>query len=346
MPVLAASLLPESEYGLPHDSLRVVAGAAAFLGHLFPIYLRFRGGKGVATGVGVVAVLTPLLAVLVLAAWAVTLAAFRYVSLASLGAALLLSVLRLTFTPLPWSLDTKSDNLVVTAFCVFGTVLVFVRHAANIGRLLRGTESRIKDSPAMLLFSKTVHVLALSLWFGTVVFFAVAASVQVQTLDEISKRGPDHPNLPPRPWWFPVPADYKPAEALRDNVPEALREKLPEEQGSRAFGAVVGPVFPWYFGVQAGCGVVTLLTAVGWWMSRRGSRVHAVRAVLLIVALAGVGLGWWMSGVVEGLRGPRDEATMPLLKGNPTEDEVNRAATRRAARSSPGTRTACSPVSA
>ncbi len=283
LPVLAASFLPEQ--GLPPDSLPTAAGVAAFLGHLFPVYLRFHGGKGVATGVGVVAVLLPWLALSVLAVWVVVLAASRYVSLASLTAAVLLTALRLAFTPAPWS----RDHVVATAFCLFGTVFVFLRHAGNIRRLLHGSENRLQDSPAMLLFSKTVHVLALGLWFGTAVFFVVATLVMIQTFEEISLH-----DQTARPSWFPLPSQYD-----HDSPSKSFPDPLRKEQGSRAFGAAVGPIFPWYYGIQVACGVVAGITAVGWWFTRKGSRVHAVRAVLLVLALIGAGSGWWMEGVVE-----------------------------------------------
>ena len=197
LPVLAASLLtPLVGHDLPPDSLPVAAGVAAFLGHLFPIYLRFRGGKGVATGVGVVAVLLPLTALAVFAAWLVVLAASRYVSLASLAAVALLSALRLTLTPAPFAWD----HAVVTAFCLFGTALVFLRHAGNVKRLLQGSENRLKDSPAMLLFSKTIHVLSLGLWFGTLCFFTVTGLLLFQAFDDVSLKDKDA-----RPLWFPLP---------------------------------------------------------------------------------------------------------------------------------------------
>jgi acyl-phosphate glycerol 3-phosphate acyltransferase len=137
-PALVAGWLPPPADLLP-GTLPVSAGVAAFLGHLFPIYLGFRGGKGVATGAGVIAVLVPLITLAVVAAWAVVLAATRYMSLASLTAALLLFVLRLASTPSPWD----ESHLVVTLFCALGAVLVFVRHHGNIRRLLAGTEHRL-----------------------------------------------------------------------------------------------------------------------------------------------------------------------------------------------------------
>jgi acyl phosphate:glycerol-3-phosphate acyltransferase len=138
LPVYLAGLLAPPEGLLPH-TLPVAAGVAAFLGHLFPVYLGFRGGKGVATGAGVIAVLVPLATVIVLAAWGVILYLTRYVSLASLLAAVLLFGLRLTLYPAPWS----EGEVVVTLFCLVGALLVFARHHANIRRLLAGTEHRI-----------------------------------------------------------------------------------------------------------------------------------------------------------------------------------------------------------
>ncbi len=129
----------ETKAWLGTDGLPVLAGLAAFLGHLYPIYLRFRGGKGVATGAGVVAVLLPLPALGALVTWVVLVAATRYVSLASIGAVLAICVLRLWMTPAPFS----PDNRILTWFCFVAAALVIFRHRANIGRLLDGTENRL-----------------------------------------------------------------------------------------------------------------------------------------------------------------------------------------------------------
>lgn len=140
LPVFLAGLLPPpSDADLPPDSLRVVAGIAAFLGHLFPVYLGFRGGKGVATGAGVIAVLVPALTAIVLAVWGVVVLSTRYVSLASLIAASLLFGLRIALYDAPW----ERDHLVITLFCLVGAILVILRHHANIRRLLSGTEHRL-----------------------------------------------------------------------------------------------------------------------------------------------------------------------------------------------------------
>jgi acyl-phosphate glycerol 3-phosphate acyltransferase len=138
LPVYFAGLLPEPAE-LPPHTLPVLAGVAAFLGHLFPVYLGFRGGKGVATGAGIIAVLVPHLTVLVLAAWGAVLYLTRYVSIASLSAAALLFALRLIIDREPWG----REQLVVTLFCLVGCLLVFVRHQSNIRRLLAGTEPRL-----------------------------------------------------------------------------------------------------------------------------------------------------------------------------------------------------------
>ena len=305
LPVLAATWLTRfAGTDLPPDTLPVAAGTAAFLGHLFPIYLRFRGGKGVATGVGVVAVLLPVTAMLVLAAWVVVLAATRYVVVASLVAVLLLSGLRLTLIPAPFSWD----HCVITTFCLFGTALVCLRHVGNIRRLALGTEHRLKDSPTMLLFSKTIHVLALGLWFGTACFFTVAALSLFQTFETESLKDKEA-----RPLWFPLPDAYA-KESPSDRFPDPLRK----EQGSRAAGAAVGPIFIWYYGIQAGCAGITAITALGWWLSRKG-KVHCVRAVLLMLALAGVGVGWGLERVVADLRVPRDKLTDAVLLGATTD---------------------------
>jgi glycerol-3-phosphate acyltransferase PlsY len=140
LPVWVAGLLPAAEgLELPPDTLPVVAGVASFLGHLLPVYLRFRGGKGVATGAGVITVLVPLVSLAALAAWGLVLALTRYVSLASLTAAVLIVAFRLWWTSAPWD----RSHVVVTTFCAAGAALVCVRHHGNIRRLLTGGEHRI-----------------------------------------------------------------------------------------------------------------------------------------------------------------------------------------------------------
>ena len=111
-----------------------VSSLAAILGHCFPVWLGFRGGKGVATGVGVFIALAPLQVALALAAFAIIFALFRYVSLASIVATATFPVLlRLTTrAPLPLFLGAAG-----------GAAVIIAMHHANIRRLLAGTESRV-----------------------------------------------------------------------------------------------------------------------------------------------------------------------------------------------------------
>ena len=134
VPVLVAAwLFPD------RDGPRVLAGLTAFVGHLFPVYLGFRGGKGVATGAGVMLVLVPLLTLVCAVLWAIVLFTTRYMSLASLSAAVLFVVLRLTLTLEPFG----ERNLILTLFCLGSALAVLVRHLGNIQRLIAGTENRL-----------------------------------------------------------------------------------------------------------------------------------------------------------------------------------------------------------
>jgi glycerol-3-phosphate acyltransferase PlsY len=111
------------------------AAVAALLGHTFPVYLRFRGGKGVATGLGVFAALAPRSILLALVVFAITLAAFRYVSLGSIAASAAFPVLALL-------LDSPQRPVVLGAFAC--SALIIAKHASNIRRLLAGTENRLR----------------------------------------------------------------------------------------------------------------------------------------------------------------------------------------------------------
>jgi hypothetical protein len=277
----------------------VAAGVAAFLGHLFPVYLRFKGGKGVATGAGVVAVLAPGPAAGALLAWLAVVAATRYVSLASLVAAAVLCGLRLALVPDPWS----GPRGVVTGFCLVAAALVAVRHRANVGRLLRGTENRLKEGPAMSRLAKTLHVLAVGLWFGSAVFFTATGLVVFDAFERIAAEP-----AADRPAWLPLPPLYdKPPPSPR--FPDPLRK----EQGTRVAGAVVGPLFPIYFGLQLACGAVAVVTAFGWSRAGQGGSASGLRYSVLVVALGCVIAGWLLERKVSDLRVPRDVKTDELL---------------------------------
>ena len=110
----------------------LVAGLAAFLGHLFPVWLKFKGGKGVATGLGVLLAVSWKAALAAAIIWIVFAAAFRYSSVASLVAAAVVPVLL-------WFLGTPAEAL---TFAIL-LVLTVIMHRANIARLISGTESKI-----------------------------------------------------------------------------------------------------------------------------------------------------------------------------------------------------------
>jgi glycerol-3-phosphate acyltransferase PlsY len=117
----------------------MLAAVAAVVGHIFPVWLGFRGGKGVATALGVFLALRPMLALVLLGVFAVVFAVSRIVSLASILAAVaapLIAVLLFHFT-------SRISVLGFTAIAL----LVVLKHYANIGRLLRGTESRFGAKP-------------------------------------------------------------------------------------------------------------------------------------------------------------------------------------------------------
>jgi len=115
----------------------LLAGLAAVLGHLFPIWLRFKGGKGVATGLGVLVAAAWPIGVAACAVWLLVAGLARVSSLASLAA--------FSFAPFA-ALVLEEFGVVKLSFTI--AVLVFVRHQANIRRLLAGTEPRIGGSKA------------------------------------------------------------------------------------------------------------------------------------------------------------------------------------------------------
>jgi glycerol-3-phosphate acyltransferase PlsY len=129
-------------YGLGEGTM-AMAGLAAFIGHLYPIFFRFVGGKGVATALGVLLGIGPMLGLAVAATWLAMAWFFRYSSLASLTAAVAAPILYVLGDGLAWYLNKG----VLLALSVMSLLLVY-RHAENIGRLARGTESRLGGKKA------------------------------------------------------------------------------------------------------------------------------------------------------------------------------------------------------
>ncbi|UIF86773.1 glycerol-3-phosphate 1-O-acyltransferase PlsY [Cupriavidus sp. UYPR2.512] len=121
-------------YGLNETGLAMVA-LAVFLGHLFPVYHRFAGGKGVATAAGILLAIDPILGLGTLATWLIIAFFFRYSSLAALVAAI--------FAPFFHVLMNGVDVMTGAIFVI--SVLLIARHRQNIAKLLAGKESRIGE---------------------------------------------------------------------------------------------------------------------------------------------------------------------------------------------------------
>lgn len=138
--------LPESCLGMmgcvsdPYEILPSVAAFAAVCGHIWPVYLNFRGGKGVSTAAGAILALNPLSIIAAGILWVIVFYSTRYVSLASVlaaaampFAAILLSVAGISHSPVPE---------IVLFFLL--AILTIVKHSSNIRRLLQGTENRFE----------------------------------------------------------------------------------------------------------------------------------------------------------------------------------------------------------
>ena len=126
-----------ADYGLGGGTVAAV-GLAAFLGHLYPVFFSFKGGKGVATAAGVLIGISWVLGLATLATWLIVAYFSRYSSLASLAAAV--------FSPLYYLFGDRAawyvDKRIVMMLVVISALLIY-RHRDNINKLLKGTESRL-----------------------------------------------------------------------------------------------------------------------------------------------------------------------------------------------------------
>lgn len=129
--LIAQCVAPDASLALPM-AMAMIAAAASFLGHLYPVWLGFRGGKGISTFIGVNLALYWPVGLLFCATWLAVAALFRYSSLAALIAAIL--------TPIYLALFGRFDLLPLSVLLV---ALIYFAHRDNIGRLVAGTESRI-----------------------------------------------------------------------------------------------------------------------------------------------------------------------------------------------------------
>jgi acyl phosphate:glycerol-3-phosphate acyltransferase len=279
VPVLLRSW-PESSINdlQSFNLLRVGVALAAFFGHLFPVYLKFRGGKGVATGAGAVFVLVPGPAVIALLIWLAVVSSTRVVSLASIAAVLALCAARLIFVSSPFA----DGSFILTGFCLFAAAAVIVKHHANLRRLWQGTENQIEARTLMNCLSRGFHLTALALMLGSSVFFNLfVAPVIFKTFQEVAKS----------------PAGDRTAYVtINGDLDDAKKGQL----GNALAGAAVGPIFPLLFAVQGVCAVVALITALSWW--NEPGRVNRWRVYVIGFALLTVAAGWPISQKVTELR--------------------------------------------
>ncbi|MDP2165525.1 MAG: glycerol-3-phosphate 1-O-acyltransferase PlsY [Hydrogenophaga sp.] len=138
LPVVAVAWWGEP-YGLGDGTVALV-GLAAFLGHLFPVFFRFQGGKGVATAAGVIIGFQPWLGLSALLTWVIVAYFFRYSSLASIVTAVFAPAFYLFGDRVAWN----APGVMVLSLAVMGVLLVW-RHAENINRLLAGKESKLGE---------------------------------------------------------------------------------------------------------------------------------------------------------------------------------------------------------
>lgn len=291
LPVIAA--VPLAQLAVPMDELsefafhllRAGTALAAFLGHLFPVYLKFRGGKGVATGAGTVSVLAPLPTACALIAWGLVFLTSRIVSLASVTAVGVLFAVYLLWQPRPGSIDT----LPLTAFIGLGTGLVVIKHRANLRRWWSGTEPPLlADSTMRQSLIRCVHLLALSLLFGGTAFFSLAAAPAIfAAFEAVVNEGPSDRTAHQR-------------LIAPDAEPQAKKDLA-----SALAGAAVGPIFPRLYMMQAVCVVIGLTTAWAWRKDAVYPRAARYRLLLLVLTAGLVATGWLLSSYLAELRPQR-----------------------------------------
>lgn len=139
--LLAASL---SSRQWPSDTYQLMSLAALFavVGHIFPIWLKFRGGKGVATGLGSFIVIAPKAVLVAAAIFVIVVLLFRYISLGSIISVAL-------FPVLTWLMHEYGNTPLALLFMSLASLLIIGKHHQNIRRLLAGTENRFGSKPAL-----------------------------------------------------------------------------------------------------------------------------------------------------------------------------------------------------
>jgi acyl phosphate:glycerol-3-phosphate acyltransferase len=126
------------------ETFGILAAVSSVLGHLYPPWLKFKGGKGVATSAGALLALTPVATLIGISIWIIVFWLTRYVSVASLTAAGVLPIVLLVIT---WHDQNNGKPLVIASVCV--AAVVIWRHRSNLSRLMRGTEPRFRRKPEL-----------------------------------------------------------------------------------------------------------------------------------------------------------------------------------------------------
>ncbi len=124
---------------VPTELIGIIAAISCVIGHSFPVWLSFKGGKGVATSMGALFGLMPFVALIGVAVWVITFEMTRYVSVASMIAVLTVPISILILMPLK-----QTGGAVLLYFSICLAALVIFRHRSNLSRLVRGTEPRFK----------------------------------------------------------------------------------------------------------------------------------------------------------------------------------------------------------
>jgi glycerol-3-phosphate acyltransferase PlsY len=134
--ILGAWLAAPLANGARPYSAMSLAALSAVAGHIFPVWLKFHGGKGVATGLGAFIIIAPKAVLIAAAIFVILVLIFRYVSLGSVAAVAM-------FPSLAWSLHEYGNVWPALAFMTLASLLIVLKHRANIMRLLAGTENRL-----------------------------------------------------------------------------------------------------------------------------------------------------------------------------------------------------------
>ncbi len=137
LPLVVGAWWPGLSDGLQHEWISILAGVAAILGHNYTCWLRFKGGKGIATSAGVLVALVTNALLIILAVFILVLLLTRFVSLASIAASAVLPLAT-------WFCGYSRTMVIITAG--LGALAIY-KHRANIKRLMNGTENRLAPKP-------------------------------------------------------------------------------------------------------------------------------------------------------------------------------------------------------